>query len=271
MHTKQTYVDLAQTSDEIFNDYEINIEKINHILTDGNVVDAAVQDDEEEEGEMNEPAAPTTSSEPNQSSATSFGASNEVIIQPFMQTETGELFPSEILEFDVEQSVETDDYFGVHIPNQQSRLKLPPQRHLFSHHLNLASQDFEKQLSNTADKAFKQTYNKLHALWNTTNRSSYAKKICQNELGCLLKVPCETRWNSKFDAIKKVFQICKIDANYERNKINNLIRRLRVELKSTNHLSILEQTDIFVMENYIEVMEPASCALDTLQGEYICS
>lgn len=87
----------------------------------------------------------------------------------------------------------------------------------------------------------------------------------------MLKIPCETRWNSKFDSILKIFEICKRDTIFERNKINILIQRLRKELKTANHLLTLEATDLFVMENFVAVMKPIACALDTLQGEYNCS
>ncbi|XP_055308709.1 uncharacterized protein LOC129572718 [Sitodiplosis mosellana] len=287
MYARQTYLHLAQTLDEIFKDFEIDIEKITHIVTDGgsafckmfkefgNTTDVIMQDSPEDEYDDDTNTAPTASSEQHETRTTSSSGNNEEesldMVHEFMQTETGELFQNEILQFDVVQNVEPDDYFGGRLSNEQPQIKLPPQRRCFSHLLNLASQDFENMLPTMANRAFKQTYNKLHALWNTTNRSCYAKTICQNELGCSLKVPCETRWNSKFDAINKIVDICKSDTIYERNKINILIRRLKTELRSANHLLILEQSDISVMENYVKVMQPIASALDTLQGEYNCS
>lgn len=285
LYARQTYLQLAQELDAIFKDFEIDIEQITNIVTDGgsafckmfkefgDVTDAVIQDTPEDEYDDD---STTISSEPVQQQGVATTSSSgeddtQDTIRPFMQTEQGELFQSDILNFDTVQTVETDDYFGDNILNQEPQIKLPPQRRCFSHLLNLTSQDFEKDLPEIPQRAFKQTYNRLNALWHTTNRSSFAKIICQNELGCLLKIPCETRWNSKFDSIKKVFDICKSDMNPERNKINILIRRLKTELKSANHLMLLEPSDFLVMENYVKVMQPIACALDTLQGEYNCS
>lgn len=185
-----------------------------------------------------------------------------------MQTESGELFQNDVLHFEDEQNVENDDYLR---GNVQPTIKLPAQRRCFSHLLNLASADFQKNLPNLASKAFMQTYNKLNALWHTTNRSSYAKSICRKELNCSLKIPCDTRWNSKFDSIKKILEICKSEPSFERNKINGLIRRLKSELYAAGHLSPLTQNDLSVIETYVQIMEPLAFALDKLQGEYNCS
>lgn len=283
LYTRQTYMHLAQVLDEIFKDFEIDINKITHIVTDGgsafckmfkefgNVTDAIVQDTPEDEYDDDMNVTPTISSVQPTIATNGNEQDSSDVVQPFMQNEVGELFQTEILNFDNDQNVPTDDYFGGHVSRNRPQYQLPPQRRCFSHLLNLASQDFEKKLPSNADRAFKQTYNKLNTLWNTTNRSCYAKTICQEVLGCLLKIPCETRWNSKFDSILKIFEICKRDTIFERNKINILIQRLRKELKTANHLLTLEATDLFVMENFVAVMKPIACALDTLQGEYNCS
>lgn len=120
-------------------------------------------------------------------------------------------------------------------------------------------------------KAFFLTYNKLHSLWNTTNRSSRAKFIVKESLNCVLKVPCETRWNSRFDAVRKIHDINQQEKNVDKNKVNNLNKRLKNELKSSGHLQLLDPTDLLIIEKYIKVMEPVACALDTLQGEINCS
>lgn len=98
-----------------------------------------------------------------------------------------------------------------------------------------------------------------------------SKTICKAVLGCTLKIPCETRWNSKFDSIKKVYTIITREENHDKNEINILIKRLRTELKSTSHLQLIEKADVLVMRKYINVMGPVAYALDTLQGEFNCS
>lgn len=77
------------------------------------------------------------------------------VVQPFMQTDTGELFQSDISNFAHTQNAPTDDHFGNRIANDEPQFKLPPQRRCFSHILNLTSQDFERTLPSNADKAFK--------------------------------------------------------------------------------------------------------------------
>lgn len=276
LHEKQNYIYLAQQLDDIFNDFDIKIEQITHIVTDGGSSFCKMFKEfgEEDDGSI----VQDTPEEEDEELIVSENDEEDLnpldIVQPFMQSDDGELFRSEILNFDpdtVEQQAVVDDYFSLNNSNPQPRLKLPSQRRCFSHLLNLASQDFEKQLPNNASKAFKSMYNKLHSLWNTTNRSSRGKTIAKENLGCVLKVPCETRWNAKFDSIKKINEIVQRETNFDKNGVNILIRRLKNELQSANHLQTLEKTDILIIEKYINVMTPVACALDILQGEFNCS
>lgn len=74
LYTRQTYMHLAQVLDEIFKDFEIDINKITHIVTDGgsafckmfkefgNVTDAIVQDTPEDEYDDDSNVTPTISS-----------------------------------------------------------------------------------------------------------------------------------------------------------------------------------------------------------------
>lgn len=230
------YVELAQELDNIFNDYEIKIEQITHIVTDGgsafckmfkefgNAVDVVIQCDSENEEENDDESDSNT---PVRAANNEEEASSIDVVQQFMQNDDGELFQSEILEFPLRQSIELDGYFGDSVPTDEPQFKLPPQRRCFSHLLNLVPKYFEKGLPQNAERAFITTYNKMNALWNTANRSSHAKTICKNLLGCVLKVPCETRWNSKFDAIKRLFEIMTRESNFVKNEINILIKTLK--------------------------------------------
>lgn len=257
---RQTYVYLAEQLDSIFKDYEIDIDKITNIVTDGGSafckafkefgcgVDGSLcvdESDYDDDGDNDEP--PQDSSEDNDN------------VHEFMQSEDGELFHSEILDFgDQATNVHVaDEYFGSNLnagsSTQVQSIKLPKQRRCFSHHCNLLSKDFEKTLPSAADKVFKTMYERLNSLWHLTNRSCRAKTICKDVLGCKLNVPCATRWNSKFDSIKKVFDIIKRDDNVslDRNPINILIRRLKSELKSASHLQRIDSHDVLIMEKYI--------------------
>lgn len=76
----------------------------------------------------------------------------------------------------------------------------------------------------------------------------------------MLRVPCATRWNSKFDAVSKV-----LDLGFE--KINLYIDTLLKNMKSAAHLSKLEKDDWVMMNLYVKVMKPIAISLDRLQAE----
>lgn len=285
LYLRQTYDYLAKHIDAVLKEYKIKDEQHTNMVTDGGSALCKMFTEfgrktgteilEFSECDFNidsdDDSTTITTTYRNDNSESEPDSVAE--IQPFMQNETGELFQSEILDFHNQPTIENfDDYVGTSsATNTQQQFVLPPQRRCQSHIYNLASQKFEKQLPPNADKVFKSVYNKLHSLWNICNRSSRAKTICKEVLGCILKVPCETRWNSKFDCIKLVLDIIIRDAHFEHNLINVLIKRLKIELKSANHLQTIEQSDVAVIEKYIKVMQPVACALDTLQGEYNCS
>lgn len=285
LYARQTYLYLAQILDDIFTMYGIKMEQITHIVTDGgsafckmfkefgDVSDSVVHDcldDDHGDDDDVDVATNGRGDHTTLSSEESNSVESSIIVE-FMQGDDGELFQSNILDLSSQEPIEVDDYLGEGASYSGHQFKLPRQRRCYSHHCNLLPKDFDKALPSTADKAFKQMYNKLHSLWSTTSRSSMSKTICKAVLGCTLKIPCETRWNSKFDSIKKVYTIITREENHDKNEINILIKRLRTELKSTSHLQLIEKADVLVMRKYINVMEPVAYALDTLQGEFNCS
>lgn len=268
LYYRQTYIELAQELDNIFNDYEIKMEQITNIVTDGGSAFCKMF---KKFGSTVDIVVETTSDNEDEEDAMATNPNSEDIVQQFMQNDDGELFQSEILQLDSQQASEANIYFGDDILTDEPQFKLPPQRRCFSHLLNLTSHDFEKNLPLNAERAFIASYNKLHALWHTSNRSSYAKSVCSEILGCLLSIPCETRWNSKFDSMKQVYEIMRRESNFERNPINAFIRKLKCELQSAGHLQLFDTSDFCVITKYVKVMEPIANALDTLQGEYNCS
>lgn len=146
--------------------------------------------------------------------------------------------------------------------NNQSRvIDLPPQRRCLSHLLNLISSDFEKSSQSFARSALIASVNKLHSLWIFTHRSSHAKTICLEVLGRSLYVPCETRWNSKYDAIELA---CSDDI---KPNLNKLIERLRSSLNGASHLQVLSNNDWAFLKEYLNVMKPVARSLDRLQSE----
>lgn len=139
-----------------------------------------------------------------------------------------------------------------------SNIVSPGQRRCMSHQLNLVPSYFEKELSGRAKTAFISVMGKLQTIWVFPRRSSYAKKIAKEVLGCSLKLPCETRRNSKFDAIKHVYDL--------ESKINPYIHELKDTIIGAAHLPKLSNDDWTVIVSYLKVMDPIGISLDKLQG-----
>lgn len=204
----------------------------------------------------------------------------------YMQNENGELFHSNIItltnnsdelsvdDIDDSQQTEETDQFSDEDPTELIQMNdfvetdfvLPPQRRCVSHLLNLVAGDFDspQQQMGNAKSAFVTAYSKLQGLWNYTHRSSMAKTICKEVIGCCLQVPVVTRWNSKFDAVAKC---CQPEI---KSKVNYLVQRLATELNAT-HLQILTNFDWIVLSDYLSVMKPVATSLDKLQGEQTAS
>lgn len=280
---KQTYLELGTEIENILNEFNLPKSKITNIVTDGGsafckafkefgkgndmLVEEIIWDEAIENSENDED---------------SDKAENSTIELPFMQNDDGELFycnllnfEQEILEEDGDQSEndtnfengEYDIFRDLVSPNQceppvnRPKVDLPPQRRCLSHLLNLISNDFEEALPPIVKSAFITAYNKLHALWIFTHRSSHARAICEKVLGCILLVPCETRWNSKYYAIEKA---CKVEI---KNKINELISEITKEIKGATHLQPLSTNDWAVLSEYLKVMSPVAQSLNRLQSE----
>lgn len=144
---------------------------------------------------------------------------------------------------------------------QPNTIELPPQRRCVPHLLNLSATDFENALTPQAKSALIGAINKAHSLCTFTHRSSHAKTLCYEIIGCVLQVPCVTRWNSRYDAVAR---ICNPNI---KPKVNSLIQRLSSELSSAAHLQILSNADWVILNDYVRVMEPIARSLDILQCE----
>jgi len=102
-----------------------------------------------------------------------------------------------------------------------------------------------------------QTFSKLTALWNKQNRSVVASEKIKDSLGMLLVTPGETRWNSMYDAVTRVYNIlCVSDMEVKFDKLCD-----ELDIK---RLQPVQKT--FVKE-YVAVMKPVCYGLDILQGE----
>lgn len=227
MKQRQTNDVLAKALDTIFEEFGISHNQITNVVTDGgsafckmfkkygDKVDAInVNDEIDNDSDMESDGE----SEVDESSINDDRADVEHdACMLTMVDEHGNEFVSEIISFDSEadgpiiatanlNDDEEYSYFeGQSIERAPvvNQIKMPPQRRCISHILNLIGKNFDNQLNGFAKTAYRNTFNSLHSLWAIIRNSSYAKTICKEILGVILKFPTETRWNSRFDCIKQ--------------------------------------------------------------------
>lgn len=279
LHKKQTNDVLMAEIVKVLADYDIKVEKVTHIVTDGG---SAFCKAFKVYGRGSDHLVEEVANEPD--------AEGEEDVAQFMQYDDGESFFSNIIRFEENEEIdvhnnaaETNDVFTTeneteneieefddlfeeeyHQPNvvSDNDFILPPHRRCLSHLLNLISNEFEKELNAFQSRSKKALYaalNKLQKLWVLPRKSSYAKTIAKEVLGRLLTLPCETRWNSKYDAIKRVLDL--------RPKMNEYVDQLKEKIQSATNLQNLTNDDWNVLGAYIKVMEPIAIALDTLQSD----
>lgn len=286
---KQTNDVLARVISDVLNDFNITIDKVTHIITDGCAAfckafkvfgtgsDPLIDFIDFENCDDDENIAENTNL-------------NERDAMPFIQYEDGEVFYSNILHLepethdvhnetitnssdidDIVENEEPDDFFieNENILNVDDREQvtqnkpiLPRQRRCLSHNLNRAEADFEKQLPGRAKTALISTLSKLQSIWVFPRRSSEAKTLCKEILGCTLLIPCETRWNSKYDSMSRAY---KLKANF-----NTYVEKIKSSIKRASHLEKLTNEDWVIISCYLKVMKPLADALDRLQGDKHC-
>jgi len=104
-----------------------------------------------------------------------------------------------------------------------------------------------------------QTFAKLSALWNKQNRSTSAAEKIKEAISNLLPTPGDTRWNSVYDAVAKVYDL--LLTPEQETKFDKLLDELEIKRLQPVHKT-------FVAE-YVDVMRPVCCALDVLQGQQV--
>lgn len=284
---RQTHAVMASEILKVFQEYGIEVKKITNIVTDGGSAfgkafkvygvgsDPLTEKHHSQNIDDVIPELMETEDE------------NEAETIPFMQHEDGELFLSNIIQLDddvssglpadmegesniesnfdeLDRSREENFFDEIHevssaeLGNSTS-VKLPKQRRCLSHLLNLIAGDFVKALSGRAKTAYVKTFSKLQAIWVFPRRSSLAKTICKEVFGCVLIQPNDTRWNSKFDAVKHLFGM--------KDKINLFVEKLKTRMNSAEMIQFLNNDDERLIAAYIKVFEPVAIALDRLQGE----
>jgi len=129
---------------------------------------------------------------------------------------------------------------------------LPKHITCVAHSLNLiATTDISKIPDETYISLSTKTFNKLQAFWNLLSRSTMASDKVVEHCNCKFPIPVVTRWNSKYDAIKKILE--------HKKKIVTLFDILK--------LNKLKGNEWVFLEEYCLLLEPLANSLDKLQGE----
>lgn len=133
---------------------------------------------------------------------------------------------------------------------------LPAHKRCASHTLNLVNKDIDKCLATSQERVtYRSSMAKCSALWAKSTRSSRAAEVVEQEAKQKLLIPCETRWNSLYDALNRIVNIGLV-------KLNAINKALDLKCFSEKELSLLQQ--------YCAVAKPLTEALDVLQGEDNC-
>ncbi len=104
------------------------------------------------------------------------------------------------------------------------QLSLPPHHRCASHTINIIStSDVEKYLTSNAESkaVYRSSTAKCIALWTKASRSTLASETVEEVTKRKLLVPTSTRWNSFYDAVKRI-------ADIPMNELNTLCTKHRV-------------------------------------------
>lgn len=287
MKERHTNEEITKIIREIFRDYRINMDNITNMITDGgSAFCKAFKQFGKSVDTLIDPNV--RNSEPDEQNHDP-GNENSRSNLPFMQSDDGEEFYSNIIDFDTVQSEQHDLDTGIDpeeeslfelqsspnemLPNEPDLYefdltsdenptpdaavdeyetkKLPAHKRCLSHVLNLIGNDFTTALTGAAKRQWVATLSKLQSIWVFPRRSSLAKEYCKQILGFVLMIPVETRWNSEYDSVAKVAAIG-ID------KINEYVDKLNLEFKSAAHIQRLTKEDGIMIQIYLKVMKPVA-------------
>jgi len=95
---------------------------------------------------------------------------------------------------------------------------------------------------------------KCQAVWNAVHHSSKASDAVAEITGKKLIIPCPTRWNSKYDAVKRLLEF-----GDNIGPICDAVQKPK-----------LKQVEVDFLKEYTTVMEPLALILDQLQGDQHC-
>ena len=140
------------------------------------------------------------------------------------------------------------------LANQQ--IVLPHHLRCASHTLTLlATTDVAKVVRNSPAlaKINHTTMGKCSALWSAGGKPK-SSEIIRSILGCQLRYPCPTRWNSLHDSIKLLLE--------KKNKLYDVMTQL--------NLPVFKDAEIKFLEEYTATLQPLATGLDRLQSEKHC-
>jgi len=121
-----------------------------------------------------------------------------------------------------------------------------------AHSLNLiATRDIFSIDDSKYNKMSESSFQKLQSFWNLLSRSTVASDKVFEICGCKFPVPIMTRWNSLFDAAKKVLA--------HKTEVIKAFEELRLSKLKANEWDFLKE--------YCNVMEPLTISLDKMQCE----
>lgn len=91
---------------------------------------------------------------------------------------------------------------------------------------------------------------KCSALWSCSGRPK-SSEVIKEKLGCHLKYPCATRWNSLFDSVTAILA--------HKTTINEVMKALS--------LPVFKESEMEFLQEYSDTLKPIAVALDMLQSE----
>ncbi|KAI9553686.1 hypothetical protein GHT06_021614 [Daphnia sinensis] len=140
--------------------------------------------------------------------------------------------------------------------NEESQIRLPRHFRCTCHILNLiATTDVKNIVNQRFSKLKKQLDAKLSTIWNRPSRSSLASDYIKKIMGELFVIHNATRWNSYYDALRKVQHF----VTHKFEELQMVFDHFKVKRMTTVEMDFLKE--------FIKVMKPISDALDVFKSE----
>ncbi|KAL1481040.1 hypothetical protein MTO96_050521 [Rhipicephalus appendiculatus] len=164
---------------------------------------------------------------------------------------------SETNDTDDEDEIRPAELTGILNAPDGSECVLPPHIRCAAHTLNLvatsdsAAAEHDAQYSRISKSVFK----KCPALWSKQGQSNISADLIKSHCGVYLRRPVPTRWNSLHDAMEHLLKL-----HNEGKDIERLFCILKLQI-------LHRPAEYKFMEEYCNVMQPISCALDVLQRQ----